>query len=537
VRRAILAGAFLTAALLQWPLLRADPLLTRDDQTLVQPLATIDSPRAWVEALQSGRVLDVQPVRDLTFAANLALARATGQGFFHATNVLLWLVACALLARLLGSLDGRGWRSTGLAALFALHPAFAMATSWVAARKHLLALVFVLAATLTFRRLVHHGARWGAAAATVAFFLLSVFSQPIGVLWPLWAGFEARRALRRSEVRVTLVLLGVVLLAAASINFSYYSHGYVADTGQEKFVAGFHPGISLLALGRAAFNLLCPVVLATMYSPGSVVNLAGLGLLVLLGVWMRRAAVGVEGLSWAAFALLPLAVVLGKMTSIFLFDTYLLIPGVGLSCLLVLATKSLEGTRAGAALVTSLLVAFAVLNAGVVSTWRSDEALWEHAWTVEPTPRALGRKAHYLAGTARGTEAIDAALELQELDPESPEWPGLLARAILKEPTLSPEQKLVVLEKVPVNEPWGHYARGAAWAVAGDAARATERFFVALEHPEAFRAQVSVVAAEAHALCGQAGRADCDERLATWRRLPEWSEQAFTERRAQLGGR
>jgi protein O-mannosyl-transferase len=541
--RALVALGLIVLAALHAPLVAEDPLLNRDDQRLVLPLASVDSPARYLEAWREGRILDVQPVRDATFKLNLWLKEHTGRGHYHLTNVLLW-VGCVLLTwRLLEGLAPGSWLPAVVAALFALHPVFAMSVAWVAARKHLLSCLFILLATLGLRRAASRGASAGGVLATAGAYTLSVFSQPITVLWPVWAAWEAWRqppARRWELLRIVLACAPVAALCLW-LNASYYSGAFVAQTGSEKLLEGLHVGVSLLALGRAFFNLVCPVVLATTYDPGRALNLVGLFLLVPFALWVYRSVPRDEALGWGLFALLPLAVVLGKMTNIFLFDTYLLTPGVGLACLALHLAAPLEQAQAAPRRVAAgvaLLVAgfYGVHTWGVVQSWRSDASVWGHAYEVEPTPNALAKHAYYLAGTERAREAVEVALELRAEAPGHPEAAYVLARAVALDRGLTAQQKDLVLRENASEDPWHLYFHGTVRASLGDAAGGSGLMWKALGTPGAFRQELATVAAEAWYLCRLGGGEDCDGRVEGLKALPQWSQRAYEERLSRFGG-
>jgi tetratricopeptide (TPR) repeat protein len=543
----VLGGLLALVAAVHAPLVREDPLLSRDDLTLVRPLERMGSLSDYAAALRGGALMDVQPVRDASLALDLWVARRTGVSPFHATNVLLWCAIVLLAHRLFLAVGGAPPVALAAAGLLALHPALAMAVAWVAARKHLLSCLFLLLATLGLeraRRAAAEGRRPGGAlvAGVAGAYALSVFSQPITLLFPLWAGWVAltgRGPVRRAALGVALAC-APVMLACAWVNMAYYTGTYV-EQGAPKFVGGFQPGVSALALGRAFFNLVAPVAVATTYEPGSPYNLAGLLLLVLFAWWAARALPWRLSTTWALFALLPLAVVLVRMTHVFLSDPYLLTPAVGLGCLGVsLAAGRRQGVEAGvgpgrlAALgVGGVGLALLLLLVPVVHSWRSEAALWARAADVSPSPGALVKHAFYLASGGETEEAIGVALQLRAWNPGHPEAGYVLGRAVHLDRTLSAEQKEQLLRENPLPGPWFHYYYALTLGQLGRFADAARHAREALRAPRAFRAELPGVAAEATLLCRRAGGADCEGLAAPLRTLPAWSEALFQQRLAQ----
>jgi hypothetical protein len=147
---ALVAGLL---AVIYYPLLRDDPVIYRDDVALLTPIIRAPSARWFFWYMFSSTNPDVQPIRDLSFAIDVLIARFVGIGTLHAQSLLIWIGCCALsvsLARrwVRDELTAKAW---GL--LFALHPLYVMTVGWIAARKHLLALFFLLLALHALARL------------------------------------------------------------------------------------------------------------------------------------------------------------------------------------------------------------------------------------------------------------------------------------------------------------------------------------------------------------------------------------------------
>ncbi len=517
-----------------------DPLLGRDDRALVEPLTSIHSVGGYLEALQQRRLLDLQPVRDASFLLNLWLRRATGHGHFHATNFVLWALIVLLVHRLLRTLPVPPGVALVATCLFAVHPSLAMAVSWVAARKHLLSCLFILLATLGMRRAVRVGNSPSLTLGTLIAYGLSVFAQPITVLWPVWAALVTWReggSQRRSLGWIPALSLPV-MAACIVLNFRYYTGDYVAQVSADKFVEGSHGGVGLLALGRAFFNLVAPVRIATSYDPGSSYNLVGLLLLPAFGLWIVRRLNLTQGLGWTVFALLPLAVVLGRMTHIFLSDPYLLTPGVGLTCLVALLAAPIGSWYPGRRCAASLLsvvtgVGLLVLTSGVARSWHSDAQVWARAYDVAPTPNALSKHAYFLASAGQTEEAFKVGLRLKEWAPAHPEAEYVLSRAIFLDRGLSTQQKAALIAEHGLEGPWTSYFRAVLQVRLGRPQEAVDQISEALEKPEAFKAELPVIVAEATLLCALAHQTSCERFASRFRSHPFWSEPRFRERLKQ----
>lgn len=546
VSRTLALPALLALLLLcvYWEPVRSDPLLNRDDRELVEPLRSVHSVADYLEAVRGNVILDRQPVRDLSFWLDLRLGERLGVGTLHLTNLLLWFASLLVAGSILRTLRPPSWGTRTLLVLFALHPVFANSVAWISARKHLLALLFLLLATRELVRLTS-GLQRGRLAPAVRLALgyaLAMASQPIGLLWPLWAVLwvvlQSPRESRRAHLGAVLGCVPLMGLAAW-VNVAYYSGPYLLRYGNSKLTEG-DTGIALLALGRYVFQLVAPVRLSVQYDPGSPMNLVGLVLAPLLVFVAFKLAPRRDVVAWLGFILFPLALVTARMTNIFVSDTYLLLPGFGalaLACVLVHEWEprlSVSWRPAALALAAVLLL---VLGAGTwrqARSWLSDRALWEHAYATEPTPQSLAKHAQYLLDDGRVEEALEDSLQLKAWNPGERHLPMLLSRAIYLHPTLSPTDKLRLLETQGLPSPWTRYHAALLLEQQGDAARA----FTLLESLVGWDGvERETVLVEAVRACTNAHRPECGAWLAGKRTAvtPPLNGARLDERLAQAG--
>ena len=417
-------------ALLAWlylPLLREDPVLTRDDATLLAPLREVHSLGDYLALLGTPALMDLQPLRDASYLFDLWLGARLGHTTFHATSFLLFVLLLLAAWRLFEAL-APGWPAFAATVVMALHPVWGTGLAWVAARKHLLACLLLTLATERLLRFVERRQSRDAALA-VGCFIASLLAHPIGVGWPLFALV----LLRRPHWLVLSTAAASVAMMAA--NVWYYTGPYAANGGVEKYAPGFNPGVSLLALGRAFFNLLCPVALATAYTPGAVWNVVGLGALVVACALLLRDGGWRRTGPWLLYAALPLGVVLVRMTNVFLADTYLFSAGVGLLAAVLVAQQawSARVRRASLGVAAAALPLLVFESAALANSYTSEAALWARAWEVEESPDALSHHAAYVLDAGRDEEGLALALRLAEWDPARRNLGWLLGRASLKQ--------------------------------------------------------------------------------------------------------
>lgn len=507
----------MVSAALFAPLIGQDPLLSRDDQTLLNPLRRLTGPSGYAAAVSRGEVLDLQPLRDASFAVDLWLSQRAGFGTFHATSWALFAVLVFAVRRLFIRVAGANWLSTIGTMVFALHPVFATSVGWVSARKHLLSCLFIVLATLGLFRWLERRKLLDAILTLIAF-ACSVASQPITALWPVFAlalTWSQRRVdgLARNPFAVALAALPLSAFTLFA-NATYYSERYVAQaSGVAKFVEGTHFDVSLLALGRSFFNLVCPIALATTYDPGRSYNLAGLLSLPIFAWLISRRVSFRAALPWVLLSLLPLAIVIVKMTNVFVSDTYLLTPGIALIALVMLAVQSFDAkSMRVAGFVAAAFVALCLYETHrVVQSDRSDTALWAHAYDVEPMPSTLAKHIHFLTLSGDVPRALELSVRLLDESPTQPDLPMVLSAAAYRHPTLTWQEKDTLLTRVHLNDPWFWYFHGLIKAGLGQPAEGDALMRRALQaRPDRFKSERSKVVADAKAICARASETGCD---------------------------
>jgi hypothetical protein len=499
----------LALAAIYGPIVAGAPILSRDDHSLLDPLHQLHSPGEYVAAVRAGRVLDLQPLRDLSFWLDFELSRLVSHDTLHFTNVALWVLIVLVLRAVS--------RSDAVAAAFALHPVFVGSVAWISARKHLLTCLLILLAT----HLVEKLERRREALLAWLLYLASLLAQPIAVLWPAWVWLRSRFSRIDRRRKLDLLALACLPLTAAALwaNLHYYSRG-------TKFAAAGGAGISLLSLGRSFFNLIAPARLAAMYDPASPFNLLGL-LLLPLFAWVAIRRMGQSAWLWLAYFAFPLAIVTARITNIFVSDTYLLLPGAGLAILLARsgAVEKVSPVAGGA-----VLVALSLLSVREARAWTSDEALWQHACASEGAPPACARWSGYLPAN----EALTVALDAEERGQGNAIVEQAFARAVAQQRALSPQQKLQLLLAHPSDDPWHAYYLGSVLGSMGRLGEAEVQLREALRSPGRLAQDLPTVAAEGQWLCLHGSNSGCSGLISQARTQPQWDEARYQRRLREL---
>ena len=157
-----------------------DPILKRDDVLLILPLKPATTISKYVDDVASNAILDFQPVRDLSFILDIKFIEISGLSSFHATNAVIFLGVLFVLFKLLEALGFSKNQVVCSGLLFAVHPIMVSSIGWISARKHTLALFFLLLSLLSF---VKHK---NITKTAIFLYVVSILSHQIFILFPLW---------------------------------------------------------------------------------------------------------------------------------------------------------------------------------------------------------------------------------------------------------------------------------------------------------------------------------------------------------------
>lgn len=258
-----------------YPLLKHDPLLYRDDQALIQGVAESPDLITYGKNVLDGKLLDIQPVRDLSFYINLKLLRTFGYGGFHLLNLFIGLALLLALRALLLELKFEDQAVLTVILLVALHPLLNTAMAWVSNRKHLLSMFFVLLYLRDF--LKHDRVR----VRGMGYFFLSLLSQPITIFFPfIIIGYKKFQKKKNPDIVDAISCLASV--AFFVLNIQLYETLNAADTVGMRSSVSVPFGVSILNLARSAVQVLLPTTFAVMYDPGNTLSLIGIPLSVLV---------------------------------------------------------------------------------------------------------------------------------------------------------------------------------------------------------------------------------------------------------------
>lgn len=427
ISKTIVFFSILFIALLgtHWNLIKQDPLLDYDDQIVVKPMEHVNTLSDYLVKINNGQIYDRQPVRDFSFWIDYQIKNYFSVSIFHLHNLIIWYGILVLFFFILLSEKVSKRMSAFVVALYAFHPALTNAVSWASARKHLLSTFFILSATLIFltgqrRKEQEYQMSYLSIATITILYFLSCFSQPISILWPIWAtgylltdeilkkhgqGWSLIRYNHLKRKLILIISIFTIGVAAYVINSHYYEITYVNQAdGVTKFLTPEDNNLSLklMAIGASFFQIVCPIYpTPAPYYPGDTRNMVGLGLIVILGFFLYKTTRKKQRPTmylWAIFASLPLVVIIAKLTNIIGSDTYIIIPTIGLYIIFaeIVTVNKLTQLVLGITLLFFIYTSYQVSN-----SWLSKTKLWTYANEHNKSPTIL-----------RGL-AIEALLEKQ----------------------------------------------------------------------------------------------------------------------------
>ncbi|MFC1895508.1 tetratricopeptide repeat protein [Thermodesulfobacteriota bacterium] len=381
-------------------------------------------------------------------------------GLHHLTNLFLHIANSLLLFLVLRRMTGALWRSSCVAALFALHPLHVESVAWVSERKDLLSALFWMLTTWSYVTYTRHpGIK--TYLAVCALFVLGLLAKPMLVTlpfvfllldyWPLERlrlvesdrpfrdPNQRRRALHLIAEKVPLL----ALTAVASV-IAYIAQNTTGSTGSlEQYPLHLRIENSLVSYAVYAVRMIWPRGLAAFYpylneiptwkTLGAALFLACTSIAA-FGTIRRRPYLSV-GWLWYLGTLVPV-IGLVQVGSQSMADRYTYIPLIGLfiavswgGAELAAKWRRREIVLGGlACAILPVLMWLSWLQAGY---WKNSVVLFEHAIDVT----RYNYVAHYNLGNvlvfqAKPDKAVSHYLETIRIRPDHAKAHNNLARVL-----------------------------------------------------------------------------------------------------------
>ena len=317
--------------------------------------------------------------------------------FFHALNVVLLFF---VLTKATGYLA----RSALVAALFAVHPLNVECVAWVAERKSLLSMLFLLLALAAYGWYARRR-RWQRYRSSLVFFALGLAAKPMVVtlpilllLWDYWpfGRFTGEVSQRPKFIGLVVEKIPLFVLSAASSWITLYAQRSGGALGSRDLLP-LSQRIENAVYSYAAYigKGIWPSRLAVFYPhpEGSLelwkVALSGLLIIVATALaWRYRKRHGylVTGWAWYIAAMIPMIgiVQVGRQA---MADRYAYFPFVGLFLIAVWgAAEVFERLKLSGfvtvAIAAAALIAYASMSFLQISYWHDSYALFSHAVAV-----------------------------------------------------------------------------------------------------------------------------------------------------------
>ncbi len=458
--------AFLCIVLfhLYFPLISADPITRYDDKMLLLGIEGIHSLKDYYYALLDGSVLDIQPVRDLSYLLDLKIKAYLSIYSFHLTNLLIWIFICLLFHKilLLFSTQTRDSKLfAGLLVVFlAISPVSASSVAWIAARKHLLSTLFILAATYIFLKKRAVGLNLKDSLLIILSYSLSCLSQPINVLWPFFVlafSLENKESAKTNLNKKLFLILALLGAFFVGLNYYYYQIPFTEITGGDgKYSADLGLGLSLLALGRYFYLAIFPFsALPVSHFQGSWENLIGLYLLASFLIMLAFLFIRLQKkicLSFVLYFFLPLIPVTYKITRIFCSDTYLLNASIGLYLTFFLLLKD-RFNKVWGALFLGYILFLGIHTLDYVGAFSNTFSIWNFAYNKEVTPMSVVNLAAVSIDQRDYRKAWFFLKKLEILEPDNRLLIKLKSDAISQDPSYLDVDKIKLLENLSPQKP------------------------------------------------------------------------------------
>lgn len=236
--------------------------------------------------------VDVQPIRDLSYWIDKSLQPFFTLSIFKLSNLIYWHTACFLTTffiPLYFSLYKEKFDS--IYAILAsscllIHPAMTIPVAWISARKHLLAFLFIISASIFLLKYIKKS-KLTYLILSVLMFILSVGSHTIYCLWPFWASWTLYQHLSKTKKSWALIFSLIIFTIGFLSGIGNYIYYKFFLYGNQHF-GGINVGYDFetlinipLSFGRYFINLIDFSAVTIYYDTISVRNIIGTTLFVL----------------------------------------------------------------------------------------------------------------------------------------------------------------------------------------------------------------------------------------------------------------
>lgn len=523
-------------------LIHLDPILSYDDVMLIDPITKMKTISQYWNSLRSGYLYDLQPVRDLSYWLDFKLISLLPFYSYHLTNVFIWSGISLIFKKILNiySDNDDKYLVWVLLFMFAFNPVATSSIAWLAARKHLLASLFIILATYITLTLKNYSKK--EIFSITALFLLSVFSHPITSLWPIWFITYTFKTTPATSSKMNWNILVVILLISSAgvvlLNQYHYTETYIQLTGFDKYdpEALNSIGLPLLALGRYFYLTVFPFdALPSAHYQGSWQNIAGVFLVPLFVYAIYKIEDTKKRRISFLFLLLyflPLIPVTFKITRIFCSDTYLLSAVTGVYLVAFIYLKQVGKFKYLILVPYCLFLAYQNINYANVFT--NVGSIWKYSYFKEANPDSALRLASIYTSEKKFKEAELLIYRVKDWDPYNVRLLQVALRNIYKNSEKSIKDKIAILEKFSPQTPLSALYLSILYDAANDSFSVQRVLPKVINNPYEYFNNFSTRNEETIALyfdlCSKHKVGECEENFARLKlsvKMPNWDEKSF----------
>lgn len=527
-RHLILCLLLITCTLAIYNSVNQNGFVNYDDNVYVTANRHVQAGLRWSTIQWAFTTFDAanwHPLTWISHALDYQLFKLNPAGH-HYTNVLLHGVNVVLLFLLLVEATRRTWPSLITAAIFAVHPLNVESVAWVAERKNVLSMLFLLLALWTYQRYASKPSIAGYGAVFLLF-ACGLMTKPQVITFPflilLWDYWPLRRLQFGSAQASSLegsgrspgwLLLEKVPLLALSVASAVVTLTAQHAGGAVRSAIEYPPTVRIENAIGAYFDyigrLLWPLRLAPMYPhPGDslrawqiAVAALFVTLVTMLVLVFRDKRYLAVGWLWFLGALVPMIglIQVGQQATA---DRYMYLPMIGLLLMFCWGLADWADERKSRVVVLAgfaalVLAALGALTYRQVGFWHDSETLWTHAVAVTKDNYIahinLGETMLNQGRTEEAAVHFRAAVQIRPNDPAAHLNLGACERRQKNyAPALQEDQAVLRLTSDKSLRAYAFVNLGSDYRHLKDYAKAKESYEDALRiNPEAARAFVGL---------------------------------------------
>jgi Flp pilus assembly protein TadD len=322
-------------------------------------------------------------------------------GYHHLTNVMFHIANTVLLFFVLLRMTGEVWKSSFVAALFALHPLHVESVAWVSERKDVLSAFFAFLTLGSYAQYVKDKSRqWYLAA--LLFFILGLMSKPMIVTlpfvlllldyWTLKRLNNIQFSILNSQFSILSEKLPFFFFTALSSVVTFFVQKSAGAVGSlNMFSLDIRIGNALVSYTSYIGKMFCPSHLAVFYPHPGAVSVWKITVAAILLIFISLLAISARkrypyvliGWLWYLGTLVPV-IGLVQVGSQAMADRYSYIPIIGLFIIIAWGIPDIlpawrykkTGLALAAAAVIFVLTIMTYRQAGY---WQNSLTLFEHA--------------------------------------------------------------------------------------------------------------------------------------------------------------